>query len=438
MTATSTAGRGRGRGAGFRAAIAAVTFVAVLQAPALAQRSEVRPSLTLAMGYDENPVLQPDGTPDLVFRFTPGLTARRETARTRWIATFDLDAQRHREHAALTSPLARQHGEVRGRFIVGPRATFEIGGGYDRTLTPTDLNLETALAVEPIRATRLAGRTAMTWAIDPLTTLDTSLELVDDSLSSDVGLRTYELEVGIIRQVGRRNELAWTYRGRRLSHTGLPTAPDTGLPGAREAAATPTSLSHAAILSWTHRLTPATSLTVGAGPRLDDDSVRTDIELAMVRRATRGWDAELSYVRTQAPALGVREFVALERVLAAATYRSVGQVETTIRAGIYRNELSTATVQVFRVAGGVTTPITPMVSFLVSYGVEWQDGRPVVPRSTLVSAPSSGPGLFTPELLTARGDRLRRGVVLVGLVISPPTLTRQRDAAEGRGGGSRR
>jgi hypothetical protein len=79
-----------------------------------------------------------------------------------------------------------------------------------------------------------------------------------------------------------------------------------------------------------------------------------------------------------------------------------------------------------------------MVSFLVSYGVEWQDGRPVVPRSTLVSAPSSGPGLFTPELLAARGDRLRRGVVLVGLVISPPTLTRQRDAAEGRGGGSRR
>src|SRR4051794_29352604 len=102
----------------------------------------IAPSTGAGIVFDDNLFSSPDGltVSDSIIRVTPGLSASRETAHSYFFGTYSFDAERYRDHAILTTPIARQNALAFARVETSPYTTWAFNGGDLYSVTPSQLN----------------------------------------------------------------------------------------------------------------------------------------------------------------------------------------------------------------------------------------------------------------------------------------------------------
>ena len=386
---------------------------------ASAQALRLAPSLIIAAGYDDNVFWAPNGESDVVLRVTPGLSFERKGPRAKLVGTYNFDAEHYRNFSTMTNAFVRQSASGTGQFLKSTATTFILGGGYDTTTRPAELNVDTGLGAGILSGHRWYGHTELKHSYGPKTTVDLGYDFVNDVLSLGEEVQTHGVSFLATRQANQRDELRLKFEGQRfLFHSTEDfNGPDEIMSGV-------------AMVGWTSHLTPLTSLTFSAGPRVSNGDVRPEIE-AIISRLSGPNEFSLSYARTQATALGLRGLIDVDRILGSNTYRLPGRIDTTLQGGMYRNQSRGATVNVYRAMADVTKYLATGVGISVSYSTDMQHG--LLGTELL-------PGL-APPLINLRPDIppvptmgwVRRNLILFRVLIVPE-LGRSTKPPEREGG----
>jgi hypothetical protein len=438
--------------------------VAMLTTTAHAQsRLVVAPSISVGFVYDDNVFYEETGNLEAIWRLTPALTVTRETARTALLADVSFDVERFREHASLSTPLARQSALLRVRHEATPRIAVGVAGGLESTRAPTELNLTTGLLTGRRRAMRFYGGPSLSGNLTPrlTATLDYTLnadvipegsllladeadERGDDVIVAEAPasrLWTHLLGSRLAFDVTPRHQLRVDYVGRWFvfadpAHIiATPPLPSSPAPAVPPAAPDPI-VRHTALLGWSYSVNPAVTLEVAAGPRLRfGDAAAPGLAIdgieieALLARQRVTHDVFLSYVRTVTTAVGLTSLVDVDRGILRGVYRPPFGVQAHGELGFYRSAVDLQDVSVVHVAGGVTLPLGGPVALGVSYGVDLQYGRfgldPARPPTTL-----PGPEI-DPRRFRDPDAPMRRGVAMIQLIISPPTRPTPEDPPPG-------
>ena len=390
-----------------------------LAGQASAQSLRLAPSLIIAAGYDDNVFWAPNGESDVVLRVTPGLSFERKGPRAKLVGTYNFDAEHYRNFSTMTNAFVRQSASGTGQFLKSTATTFILGGGYDTTTRPAELNVDTGLGAGILSGHRWYGHTELKHSYGPKTTVDVGYDFGSDVLSLGEQVQTHGLTFLATRQANQRDELRLKFEGQRFLFNGSEAfdGPDEIMSGV-------------AMVGWTSHLTPLTSLTFSAGPRVSNGNVRPEIE-AIISRLSGPNEFSLSYARTQATALGLRGLIDVDRVLGTNTYRLPGRIDTTLQGGVYRNQSRGATVNVYRAMADVTKYLATGVGISISYSSDMQHG--LLGTELL-------PGL-APPLINLRPDLapvptmgwVRRNLILFRVLIVPE-LGRSTKPPEREGG----
>ena len=390
--------------------------------PAGAQALRLAPSLIIAAGYDDNVFWAPNGQSDVVLRVTPGLSFKREGPRAKLLGTYNFDAEHYRNFSTMTNAFVRQSASGTGQFLKSTATTFILGGGYDTTTRPAELNVDTGLGSGILSGHRWYGHTELKHTFGPKTAMDLGYDFVNDVLSLGEEVQTHGVSVLATRQTNQRDELRLKFEGQEFLFNGSSTndvvvGPDRIMSGV-------------AMVGWTSHLTPLTSLTFSAGPRVSNGDVRPEIEM-LISRLSGPNEFSLSYARTQATALGLRGLIDVDRILGTNTYRLPGRIDTTLQGGVYRNQSRGATVNVYRAMADVTKYLATGVGISISYSTDMQHG--LLGTELL-------PGL-APALINLRPDLapvptmgwVRRNLILFRVLVVPE-LGRSTKPPEREGG----
>lgn len=391
--------------------------------PAGAQALRLAPSLIIAAGYDDNVFWAPNGQSDVVLRVTPGLSFKREGPRAKLLGTYNFDAEHYRNFSTMTNAFVRQSASGTGQFLKSTATTFILGGGYDTTTRPAELNVDTGLGSGILSGHRWYGHTELKHTFGPKTAMDLGYDFVNDVLSLGEEVQTHGVSVLATRQTNQRDELRLKFEGQEFLFNGSSTndvvvGPDRIMSGV-------------AMVGWTSHLTPLTSLTFSAGPRVSNGDVRPEIEM-LISRLSGPNEFSLSYARTQATALGLRGLIDVDRILGTNTYRLPGRIDTTLQGGVYRNQSRGATVNVYRAMADVTKYLATGVGISISYSTDMQHG--LLGTELL-------PGLAAPALINLRPDLapvptmgwVRRNLILFRVLVVPE-LGRSTKPPEREGG----
>ncbi len=317
-------------------------------------RPGVHPQIATAGVYDDNVLWTPSGGSDFVWRVSPEIRAERKTAKVLVHSLWNMDAERFQEHSDLTTPLARLTTSLDLIVRATARTAVEAGGGYQRTATPVDLNDGTGLAAVRTRASVWHGAAEIVSALNSLTRLGGRHEFSRQSIKNGLTTQTYLGEVWLSRQVGRRDEIQ-ARAGAMVFDPGAAVQSETVLVG------------------WTRRFSEKTTAGVRGGPRYTLGSFRPELAANIVRRMHLG-HASLSYVATQAVAVGFPELVDVQRAEAEVTYRSPKNLEATLQGAAHLNTIGTNDVYVYRLSASIGRPIVRTISVSIGYDAYFQRG----------------------------------------------------------------
>jgi hypothetical protein len=338
------------------------------------------------------------------------------------LGTYNFDAEHYRNFSTMTNAFVRQSASGTGQFLKSTATTFILGGGYDTTTRPAELNVDTGLGSGILSGHRWYGHTELKHTFGPKTAMDLGYDFVNDVLSLGEEVQTHGVSVLATRQTNQRDELRLKFEGQEFLFNGSSTndvivGPDRIMSGV-------------AMVGWTSHLTPLTSLTFSAGPRVSNGDVRPEIEM-LISRLSGPNEFSLSYARTQATALGLRGLIDVDRILGTNTYRLPGRIDTTLQGGVYRNQSRGATVNVYRAMADVTKYLATGVGISISYSTDMQHG--LLGTELL-------PGL-APALINLRPDLapvptmgwVRRNLILFRVLVVPE-LGRSTKPPEREGG----
>lgn len=384
-------------------------------------RANISPGVSVAAFHDNNLFYDPDSRrqTDDVWRVSPGLSFDEHATNVDVLFSGVIDAEWYRTHTDLSTPFARQQGDL--RVDVRPSAlwTVSIASAGERSLTPEALNLTTGLIVGRARGWRWNAAPDFSREITPTTSVhfggNESAEGVSPVSGSPAAVIegdvfTHEWRGGASHSFSSRDQFTADYVGDWYFVSN-----------------TPALLSHAAQLGYTRRLTSTWKASFKGGPRFVAGDIHADLD-ARLERDHGAATFALNYVRDVTTAVGVIGVINSDRVLLSAGLTQPHHVEASVHAGMYRDQFGLAVVRVYHASADLTVPIAGPVSIAASYGIDQQHGRFGV----------LGPVL--PSLIDDRAP-VRRSVLLFRLVVSPTFHTPAgvpRQQPKGDAGGDQR
>jgi hypothetical protein len=403
--------------------VASAVLVGLTLSPRVASaqaRVIIAPSAGAGFVLDDNLFSARQGvtTSDMIMRITPGLSASRETARTYWFGGYSFDAERYQDHASLTTPMARQSASMLGRIERSSATAVTLQAGYESSIMPNELNINTGLNTGRMRAWRWHGGPELRHATSPRSFVGMRYDVTTEGMA-DRRIVTNAIDFTVAHEIGARSEL-------RVE------------PFVRHFLFDDTSLATAgAIAGYTRRLTPFTSLILRGGPRYTqgDSTLRPELDLSL-RRRTEYTEFSLNYARTGTTAIGLTGIVDTQRVVASASRHHPAVFDIAVNGGVYFNENAGTMARVYRVSGELTRRISPGLAISAAYAVDLQRGllvtthvagNPAITigeRGSLIPAP-----LFLIDRTTADVP-LRRNVFVIRLVVAPlihPSRTPPKD-----------
>jgi hypothetical protein len=345
----------------------------------------VTPSVSLAGIYDSNPfVSRSRHEEDFILRLSPGLQVSDRSGRLDFQAGYVQDAEAYARHPELDSSRARQHVATGLRYESTPRSTVAADASYTETLRPGELTPETGLEFQRQRAARLLIAPSLNYRFDPVAVGTAAYGYTRDKLEGGLDTDTHTVTVGYDRKVMPRDTATFGYAFHRFIFGDLQVTD-----------------AHVVTAGGTHEFTRRTSATVSAGPRFSEGTTRPEVSALLRHRLQKG-EISLSYVRTQATAIGLAGPVGVESMAAAAAYTPEESLE--IRAG---SSMATSArggfeARAYRLNLEVRRRLTPYVSLIGSYDFNLQRGALDAPgEGTMIRhvvllavawSPRAGPG----------------------------------------------
>jgi hypothetical protein len=329
------------------------------------------------MAIDDNILLQPVGTSDLIMRVSPFVEARRTTVRTTVTARYRFDAERYTDHPDFTTPFARQDAAIDVAVRLSPLTSIGMRAGYLRTQTPQDLNLSTGLSTSRFLVARSGTGVELLRALGPRSSLALGYNFSSDDLQSGPGVdtRSHAARVRFTRRSSERNTLSVGYRAEQWGFR----------PGGDR-------LSHLGTAGWSRRLTRVTSAAIEAGPRATDGRVRPEVLATLTQRIGDTSDAAVTYAHTATLAAGVTGIIEVDSLSARLAHRRPERWEADLSVGGYRNVIVGSDVLAYdlscRVARAVTRSTWITASFSTSFNsrriVGVAPAGPPIRRNTLL------------------------------------------------------
>ena len=279
------------------------------------------PSLSVAEVYDDNVFFTPSPrTQDFFTRTSPGLKAGYQSAPLTVEGSYTFDSEIYKQHKELTTPLVRQRGSIELKATPDQVLTLSVPVSFFQTRTPTELNLQTGLAVGRVRAERYTTNPAFTYRYNPLTTAKGDYTYSKDLLAGGITIDSHIVNLTLDSRLSPRDTVGPGYIGRRFEFSGFPAV-----------------TSHAFTLGWSHDLTPLTTFTLRGGPRLTEGTVdRLPEASASISHKLKRGQLSLSYVSTLTPVFGLTTALTAQSITAAATTELLPKLQLSAAPAFYK------------------------------------------------------------------------------------------------------
>ena len=326
--------------------------------PAWAQASaSLVPSVSFGTIYDDNLFAKAKGDAGTMTLVRPALEANYESPMLTVSSLFSFDMQRS-NFPALSTLDARRHANFDVKRRATDRMTLALGVRYDRTETPGDLNLDTAILGERKTAERWELVPSLAYRTTPRTTIDTSYSGMTEKLVDDIRGMLHVARAGVTHRASARDDVAIGYLGRRFVD------------------ATDTHTSNAVLLGWARELASSTRFTLRAGPRLSFDRGLAAEIVAGFSRNTNRLRIATDYWHGETIILGIRGPVAVDSATAKLVWPVTPRTEIGFHTGVTDSTtLAEQNVRVYRgLLLGAWTPGGGAYTFSASYGAELQRG----------------------------------------------------------------
>jgi len=279
------------------------------------------PSLSVAEVYDDNLFYTPSPrTQDFFTRTSPGLKAGYQSAPLTVEGSYTFDSEIYKQHKELTTPLVRQRGSIELKATPDQVLTLSVPVSFFQTRTPTELNLQTGLAVGRVRAERYTTNPAFSYRYNPLTTAKGDYTYSKDLLAGGITIDSHIVNLTLDSRLSPRDTVGPGYIGRRFEFSGFPAV-----------------TSHAFTLGWSHDLTPLTTFTLRGGPRLTEGTVdRLPEASASISHKLKRGQLSLSYVSTLTPVFGLTTALTAQSITAAATTELLPKLQLSAAPAFYK------------------------------------------------------------------------------------------------------
>lgn len=318
----------------------------------------VIPSFSFSELYNDNILLTPnDRKGDFITRLSPGITAGYESAPLTLLGGYTFDGEIFAHNSALNDAMARQKADFDFRYLPTRLLTLALKGEYLETQTPGELNVRTGIPSGRRRADRFLLDPSVAYRFDPLTTGTTGYTFTKDRLSGGgITTDTHVGRLGVERRFTRQDLGSLEYTYRQFIFGGDDTTD-----------------SHAITPGWTRELTPATSLTLKAGPRFSEGSVDAEIG-SSIRHRFREGEVSLSYSRSQTAVAGEAGSATTDGVMLTLKYKVLPLLEFGAAPAFFRTARGPSDSKVYRIKFDATYEITRWLSLVGSYEYSFQKG----------------------------------------------------------------
>src|SRR2546422_4394985 len=319
------------------------------------------PSLSVAEVYDDNLFYTPSPrTQDFFTRTSPGLKAGYQSAPLTVEGSYTSDSEIYKQHKELTTPLVRQRGSIELKATPDQVLTLSVPVSFFQTRTPTELNLQTGLAVGRVRAERYTTNPAFTYRYDPLTTAKGDYAYSKDLLAGGITIDSHIVNLALDSRLSPRDTVGPGYLGRRFEFSGFPAL-----------------TSHAFTLGWSHDLTPLTTFTLRGGPRLTEGTVdRLPEASASIRHKLQSGELSLAYASVLTTVFGLTNSVKSQSITATATTQLLSTLRLSVAPAFYKisSEAFKATVYVMNLEA--SHQLTKTLAWAAAYQFSLQQGSP--------------------------------------------------------------
>jgi hypothetical protein len=196
---------------------------------------------------------------------------------------------------------------------------------YFDTITPSELNVISGLALGRSLATRISGTPMLEYRLGSLSTLTGAFPVAHDTLDG----RVSDTQTGILgfdRRITRRDTLSLRYEHRWFDFS-VSNGPKLE-----------SSTADVVTLGWLGEVGDRTLLLLRAGPRFSKGAVTTEALATLKRRVKRGL-VTLTYSKSQATTLGKTGALDTQSLVATFSLRVAKNFEVASGPGLYRNAL---------------------------------------------------------------------------------------------------
>jgi hypothetical protein len=338
------------------------------------------PSVSLSEVSDTYAFSSPSSSDsDLVMRTSPVVRAGYRSPLLQVTGGYTCDAEQSRNHPDLSNFFVRQKGDVTLRYTLSPAATFSTVGTYVATHTPQEFNDQTGLIVQRAPASFYSVVPLLSYQFDPRTNGSAEFQFQRMDAFTQLAPTVLAAQAPVLQNVaGSIVTLGATFAfDRRLSTTDVALAQyrerryDFG--GSPLFAGSITS--RAALLGWTHDLSPLNQMSILAGPRLSDGVVGPEVAVNVRHRLQSG-EVAMGFARTERVALGETGTIDVESLTATVAGRPVPRLELKVKPGVSRDRarLSPLQVTVYLVDVSATRAVSRWLSLEASYTGAWERG----------------------------------------------------------------
>src|SRR6185295_9350339 len=213
---------------------------------------EAVPSVTVGSLYDDNLFAQAQGDAGHMLTVRPGLGTAIDTRRLNISSLFTFDSQ-HSNHADLTMIDARRHGDATLKYRSTDMTTLGLMAQYDRTETPGEINIGTGILTDRRQAHRWEVSPNFTHRMGEHRSVSGSYDWTAESLVDNGTGRMQTVRAGLSEIFSTRSSVTGWVVGR---HFADPTDVTAG------------SDSVAVLGGWDHQFSPASHVSIQAGPRV--------------------------------------------------------------------------------------------------------------------------------------------------------------------------
>jgi hypothetical protein len=350
-------------------------------------RAWVAPAVSLSLSHDSNLFLTPNNAGDVLTQLRPSLEGAYESPTKEFYGAAWFDAQVSANYSSLNALAARRNGLIDARVRTSPNVFLGVDARYDRTDSPSELNLESGILLGRQEATRTQVTPSAEYRVGPRMWLRAQYDWTTESLSGYAQQSLHGARVGMDYSWSPLTQWGGRYVGR--SFVGAPLD---------------TRYSHALLVTLSRQLAPGANLSIQAGPRVRSYDAVTSEVLASFLRLKPRHRFLLDYWHGETIVLGVAGPVDIH----SGTYRTAwllrNDLEVSTLIGAFRSTApSDLRAIVYHGGAGGSWRFRKMYALTIAYRADLQRG--------------DLRGQLPPD------DYAGRGVFLVGLTVAP-RLTR--------------